>query len=158
GYVRCTDPDPTVRSSRRRTLPMMTPQPPRGNGPVPSPINRREALRTSLAAAGAGIGAAAVGAGGTSAARAQAQPGQGTPATADARRSSPKSYRMKKSINLWAFPYPQRMSLRECLQLARDAGFDGIELNYDLENDLSPKSSPADYRAIRKMAEEIGIA
>jgi hexulose-6-phosphate isomerase len=50
------------------------------------------------------------------------------------------------------------MTLRECLQLARDAGFDGIELNYDLENDLSPKSSPADYRAIRKMAEEIGIA
>ena len=65
---------------------------------------------------------------------------------------------MKKSINLWAFPYPQRMNLRECLQLAKDAGFDGIELNYDLDNDLSPKSSPARYREIRKMAEEIGIA
>ena len=49
------------------------------------------------------------------------------------------------------------MSLRECLQLAKDAGFDGIELNYDLENDLSPKSAPQ-FRAIRKMAEEIGIA
>ena len=47
---------------------------------------------------------------------------------------------MKKSINLWAFPYPDRMILRECLQLAKDAGFDGIELNYDLENDLSPKA------------------
>jgi hexulose-6-phosphate isomerase len=47
---------------------------------------------------------------------------------------------MKKSINLWAFPYPQRMTLKECLQLAKDAGFDGIELNYDLDNDLSPKS------------------
>ena len=65
---------------------------------------------------------------------------------------------MKKSINLWAFPYPQRMTLRECLQLAKDAGFDGIELNYDLDNDLSPKSSSDHYRAIRKMAEEIGIA
>jgi hexulose-6-phosphate isomerase len=65
---------------------------------------------------------------------------------------------MKKSINLWAFPYPQRMSLRECLQLARDAGFDGIELNYDLDNDLSPRSSSAQFRAIRKVAEEIGIA
>jgi hexulose-6-phosphate isomerase len=65
---------------------------------------------------------------------------------------------MRKSINLWAFPDPQRMSLRECLQLAKDAGFDGIELNYDLENDLSPKASPADFRAMRKMAEEIGIA
>ena len=34
----------------------------------------------------------------------------------------PRPYRMKKSINLWAFPYPQRMTLRECLQLAKDAG------------------------------------
>ena len=36
---------------------------------------------------------------------------------------------MKKSINLWAFPYPDRMNLRECLQLAKDAGFDGIEIH-----------------------------
>jgi hexulose-6-phosphate isomerase len=65
---------------------------------------------------------------------------------------------MKKSINLWAFPYPERMTLRECLQLARDAGFDGIELNYDLDNDLSPKSDTKKYQEIRKMADEIGIA
>ncbi len=65
---------------------------------------------------------------------------------------------MKKSINLWAFPYPDQMSLGECLELAKDAGFDGIELNYDLENDLSPKSSTAQYRAIRKQADSIGIA
>ena len=49
---------------------------------------------------------------------------------------------MKKSINLWAFPYPERMNLRECLQLAKNAGFDGIELNYDLDNDLSPRAGP----------------
>src|SRR5262245_29981242 len=79
-------------------------------------------------------------------------------AGADARRASPKRYDMKKSINLWAFPYPDRMNLRECLQLAKNAGFDGIELNYDLDNDLSPKAGPADLRAIRKMADEIGIA
>ena len=48
---------------------------------------------------------------------------------------------MKKSINLWAFPYPSRMTLRECLELAKGSGFDGIELNYDLENDLSPKAN-----------------
>jgi hexulose-6-phosphate isomerase len=65
---------------------------------------------------------------------------------------------MKKSINLWAFPYPARMALRDCLKLAKDAGFDGIELNYDLENDLSPKAGPAQLRAIRKIAEETGIA
>ena len=65
---------------------------------------------------------------------------------------------MKKSINLWAFPYPARWSLRDCLKLAKDAGFDGIELNYDLENDISPKAGPAELRAIRKLAEETGIA
>ncbi len=69
-----------------------------------------------------------------------------------------KRYPFKKSINLWAFPYPERMNLEQCLKLAKDAGFDGIELNYDLDNDLSPKSGPKEYAAIRKMAEKIGIA
>ena len=69
-----------------------------------------------------------------------------------------KRYPMKKSINLWAFPYPEKMSLEQCLRLAKDAGFDGIELNYDLENDLSPKSGPREYAAIRRAAEQIGIA
>ena len=68
-----------------------------------------------------------------------------------------RRYDMKKSINLWAFPYPDKMTLRQCLQLAKDAGFDGIELNYDLENDLSPKSGTKEFHAIRKMADEIGI-
>jgi len=105
-------------------------------------MNRREVLRTALAAAG---GAALV-----DAPAAQAAP--------DDRKASPKRYKMKKSINLWAFPYPDRMSLKECLQLAKDAGFDGIELNYDLESDLSPKSGPKEFAKIRKEAERIGIA
>jgi hexulose-6-phosphate isomerase len=69
-----------------------------------------------------------------------------------------KKYPFKKSINLWAFPYPQQMSLEQCLRLAKEAGFDGIELNYDLESDLSPKSGTAEFTAIRKLAEKIGIA
>lgn len=76
----------------------------------------------------------------------------------DPLRSAARVYPMKKSINLWAFPYPQRMNLRQCLQLARDAGFDGIELNYDLENDLSPKAGPREFQTIRKMADSVGIA
>jgi hexulose-6-phosphate isomerase len=64
---------------------------------------------------------------------------------------------MKKSINLWAFPYPERMTLTECLQLAKDAGFDGIELNYDLDNDLSPKATAKELAAIRQTADRIGI-
>jgi sugar phosphate isomerase/epimerase len=38
------------------------------------------------------------------------------------------------------------MNLEECLRLAKDAGFDGIELNYDLDNDLSPKSGTEGIR------------
>jgi hexulose-6-phosphate isomerase len=50
------------------------------------------------------------------------------------------------------------MTLREGLQLAQGAGFDGIELNYDLDNDLSPKAGTKEFQAIRKMADDIGIA
>ena len=66
-------------------------------------------------------------------------------------------YDMKKSINMWAFPYPAQWSLKECLQLAKDAGFNGVELNYDLQGDLSPDSSPEDIQRIRAMADEIQI-
>jgi hexulose-6-phosphate isomerase len=69
-----------------------------------------------------------------------------------------KKYSFKKSINLWAFPYPDKMSLEQCLQLAKNAGFDGIELNYDLDSDLSPKSGTKEFMKIRAMAEKIGIA
>ena len=98
----------------------------------------------------AAMGAAALAAGGALS--------SGEPRAAAATRSAKPKYDMKKSINLWAFPYPDQMSLRDCLQLAKDAGFDGIELNYDLENDLSPKSGTADYHKIRRMADQIGIA
>ena len=97
--------------------------------PTDHPISRRTALQAALAAGG--LPALALGAD-----------------KADDRRASPKRYDMKKSINLWAFPYPQRMTLKECLQLAKDAGFDGIELNYDLDNDLSPKSGTKEYLSL----------
>ena len=131
----------------------MTPRAHDGDGPIPSKINRRTALHSTLAAAGA----VAVSSGELSAA-AQVRHPQAWVLRPYPRRAVPPNLCMKKSINLWAFPYPQRMTLRECLQLAKDAGFDGIELNYDLENDLSPGRPPTDFRAIRKTAEEIGIA
>src|SRR5213082_1946472 len=114
------------------------------NDPLPPshPVTRRAALCSALATAGAAATAASA-----------------APATKpDPRRAAPKRYDMKKSINLWAFPYPQRMTLKECLQLAKDAGFDGIELNYDLESDLSPKAGTKEFEAIRKTADDIGIA
>lgn len=69
----------------------------------------------------------------------------------------PKRYAMNKSINLWAFPYPEKMNLEQCLRLAKDAGFDAVELNYDLDNDLSPKSGAKEYAVIRSLADKIGI-
>ena len=108
-------------------------------------ISRRTALKLAMGMAG-------LSATGTTSPTVNAAPGK------DSRKAATKRYKMKKSINLWAFPYPDRMNLRECLQLAKDAGFDGIELNYDLESDLSPKSNTKEFTAIRKMADEIGIA
>ena len=85
-----------------------------------------------------------------------------TTAIAQAAPASPAPARsplpMKKSINLWAFPYPDKMSLEQCLRLAKAAGFDGIELNYDLDSDLSPKSGTKEFQQIRKLADSIGIA
>lgn len=71
--------------------------------------------------------------------------------------AKPRRYAMKKSINLWAFPYPEKMNLEQCLRLAKSAGFDAIELNYDLDNDLSPKSGAKEYAVIRALADKIGI-
>lgn len=110
----------------------------------PSVCTRRDALKATIA--GVGLSALAF------------EPSPAAePAVRDERRGSVKRYPMLKSINQWAFPYPQRMNLRECLQLAKDAGFDGIELNYDLDNDLSPKSGTKEYEEIRRLADKIGI-
>ncbi len=106
-----------------------------------SRMTRRAAIASALAAGGtAGV------------------LGQAAQAAADPSIAGPPKYDMRKSINLWAFPYPDQMSLEQCLRLAKRAGFEGIELNYDLENDLSPKSGSAEYRTLRKLADEIGIA
>ncbi len=69
-----------------------------------------------------------------------------------------KLYGMKKSINLWAFPYPQKMSLKECFQLAKDAGFEGVEINFALEGEFSAESKPEEFDQIGALARSTGIA
>src|ERR687897_332974 len=113
------------------------------DGPF-GPISRRSALGSTLAAGAAFLASGVF---------AAEQPGPTSQAARPRRR-----YDMRKSINLWAFPYPQKMTLVQCLQLAKDAGFDGIELNYDLESDLSPKAGTRQFQEIRKTADKIGIA
>ena len=112
------------------------------SGPF-GPISRRSAIGSTLLAGAAFLAAHPL----------AAQEPRG--ATAPLPR---KRYDMKKSINLWAFPYPQKMTLVQCLQLAKDAGFDGIELNYDLESDLSPRAGTPQFQQIRAAADRIGIA
>ena len=104
-------------------------------------LSRRAVLGTALASAGGLLAQSATAAG----------------AEQGVAPSGMKKSPLWKSINQWAFPYPDKMNLEQCLRLAKDAGFDGIELNYDLDNDLSPKSSTKDYTAIRQLADKIGI-
>jgi len=115
-----------------------------------STFSRREWIKY-----GALLGAAFAGAGAPPAAGAQA-PAPAAPPEPLAR--SAKRYDMKSSINLWAFPYPQRMSLKECFELARRAGFDGVEVNYYLEGDISPAAGEKELGAIRAAAEKAGVA
>ncbi len=116
-------------------------------------VSRREAMTAAFAGSAFAFGTGLAGA---------FEPGRevafaDTAATAS-KTTAGKKYDMKKSINLWAFPYPQLWSLEKCLRVAKEAGFDGIELNYDLDSDLSPKSGTKEFQKIRAMAEKIGIA
>src|SRR5260370_39527792 len=65
-------------------------------------VTRRVALQSALAAAGGAAALLGPGVAGGAAPRAALDP----------RRASAKRYDMKKSIHLWAFPYPGRMSLK----------------------------------------------
>lgn len=79
------------------------------------------------------------------------------PAGAAASRRPGKKYPMKKSINLWALPYPQKMTLKECFQLCKEAGFDGVEVNFAEQGELSAEATPADLKKIGALARKIGL-
>jgi len=72
-------------------------------------------------------------------------------------KAAGKKYAMKKSINLWALPHPQKLTLKECFELCKDAGFDGVEVNYALEGELSPQSTPEQIKGIGELARKMGI-
>ncbi|HUE73480.1 MAG TPA: sugar phosphate isomerase/epimerase family protein [Pirellulaceae bacterium] len=116
----------------------------------PAHLSRREILALS-----ATFGSAFLAAQGLAAAA--EQPKVPSAATAVPRSVPTKRYEMKKSINLWALPYPQKMTLKRCLELCKDAGFDAVELNYALEGDLSPEASEPQIKDIGAMARQIGI-
>ncbi|MFP4172574.1 MAG: sugar phosphate isomerase/epimerase family protein [Candidatus Hydrogenedentota bacterium] len=120
--------------------------------PEPNSAQRLNKLsRRELLAYSAAFGASFAAAGGVGrAASAQSQAGASNP-------NPGKEYSMKKSINLWALPYPDDMSLETCFDICADAGFEGVEVNYDIEGELSPEASEDELRAIGGMAREKGL-
>ncbi len=68
---------------------------------------------------------------------------------------------MKKSINYWSFAERlasgSKMSLEDCMQLAKKAGFEAIELALAEEGELSLNSTRRDVEKIVETAEEVGI-
>ena len=61
---------------------------------------------------------------------------------------------MKKGISIWSFA---ETDLRKCMELAKDAGFDGIELALDATGPVSMESTKEDILKVKAMADEIGL-
>jgi hexulose-6-phosphate isomerase len=62
---------------------------------------------------------------------------------------------MKKSISIWSFP--ATLALTEKLRLAREAGFDGFEIDLSDDGPLTLDSSPKEIMAVRTLAEQSGV-
>ena len=62
---------------------------------------------------------------------------------------------MKKSINIWSF-YGD-WDLEQKMRLARDAGFEGFEIDLSGDGQLNLETSPAEVDQIAQMAKEVGI-
>lgn len=60
-----------------------------------------------------------------------------------------------KGINGWSFP--QDLSIEECMVMAKDAGFEGIELTLSQHGELSLSSTEKEILKIKEKSKEIGI-
>ena len=61
---------------------------------------------------------------------------------------------MKKSINIWSFVEKNN---KQAMKLAKDAGFEGIELALGSEGEISMTSTDEELLSIKSYAEELGI-
>ncbi len=61
---------------------------------------------------------------------------------------------MKKGISIWSFA---EGTLKEKLKLARDAGFDGVELSLDETGEVSLESTKEDLLDIKAYGEDLGL-
>src|SRR5215469_7307733 len=62
---------------------------------------------------------------------------------------------MKKSINIWSFP--AALSLSNKFRLAREAGFDGFEIDLSHDGPLTLNSSLSEIEAVRTLAEQTNV-
>ena len=62
---------------------------------------------------------------------------------------------MKKGISIWSCP---PMSLKEAFALAKDAGFEGVEVALDETGELSLTTTSEELQAIKQQAADAGIA
>jgi len=61
---------------------------------------------------------------------------------------------MKKGISIWSFA---GTDVRENLKLAKEAGFDGVELALDMEGEVSMQSTKEQILEIKKFGEDLGL-
>jgi len=61
---------------------------------------------------------------------------------------------MKKGISIWSFA---ETDLEKCMMIAKDAGFDGIELALDEHGPVSMDSTKEDILKVKAMADKIGL-
>ncbi len=62
---------------------------------------------------------------------------------------------IRKGINIWSFD--QTLSIEECMHMAKDAGFEGIELALAAKGPLSMESADEDILAIATAAKRINM-
>ena len=55
---------------------------------------------------------------------------------------------MKKGISIWSFA---ETDLRKCMELAKDAGFDGLELALDEHGPVSMDSTKEDIMKVKAL-------
>jgi hexulose-6-phosphate isomerase len=62
---------------------------------------------------------------------------------------------MKKGINIWSFP---QGSIKDSLTLAKNAGFEGVELAIDGVGELTLNSTEKEIKEVKKIADDLGLA
>jgi len=62
---------------------------------------------------------------------------------------------MKKSISIWSFSGP--WNLEQKLRLAKEAGFAGLEIDLSEDGPVNLKSTVAELKAVRTLADKCGI-